>query len=167
MPVLIPLSRGLFATVDEEDAERVLALAPWHAVESDPGRFYAARNTAGSRLYLHRFLTGAAAGVKVDHRSGNGLDCTRDNIRICTHGQNMQNRARHRQNKSGFKGVRLQAGRWHANIAAEGRQRFLGTFATPEEAAAGYDAAAVKLHGQFARLNFLIPHPAPPGGPHG
>ena len=153
MPVSIPLSRGMFALVEEADAERVLALSPWHVVESDPGRFYAARVINGRRVFLHRLLMNAPPDKLVDHEDGDGLNCRRTNMRVCTTAQNMLNRRRHSQNRSGFKGVAPSGGGWKAYIARDGYQHHLGCFARAEEAALAYNEAAVRLHGAFARLN--------------
>lgn len=70
----------------------------------------------------------------------------------------MQNRKIHFNNRSGFKGVYLHRGKgpncWYAQIRAHGRKIHVGAFLTPEEAARAYDEAAIKYHGEFARLNF-------------
>jgi len=41
-----------------------------------------------------------------------------------------------------------------ARISHNGKRIFLGYFDDLEEAARAYDAAAIKLHGEFATLNF-------------
>lgn len=55
---------------------------------------------------------------------------------------------------SQYKGVYKKRSRWAARIAVNGETTWLGTFKTEEEAARAYDAAAKRLHGEFARLNF-------------
>ena len=96
----IPLSRGLVALVDDEDYER-LARFKWHA--SGPtasGQFYAARESrtrglGGGRksrigrkvVYMHREVQACEAALVVDHRDGNGLNNTRENLRVVTPGK--------------------------------------------------------------------------------
>jgi hypothetical protein len=97
--------------------------------------------------------------VEVDHRDGNGLNNRRrSNLRVCSHSQNGANQKKHKNNTSGFKGVVLykdnRSRPWCARIKVEGRHIYLGYFATPDEAAKAYDAAAIRLHGEFARTNF-------------
>jgi hypothetical protein len=57
---------------------------------------------------------------------------------------------------SDFRGVRLDAQRrtWRAEISFQGRNHFLGRFATESDAARAYDAAALCFRGPRARLNF-------------
>lgn len=62
-------------------------------------------------------------------------------------------------NKSGFKGVSFvkRRGKYLSAITVDGVQRNLGYFTTPEEAAAAYDAAAVKAWGRGnCYLNFPV-----------
>ncbi|KAK9808652.1 hypothetical protein WJX72_001315 [[Myrmecia] bisecta] len=44
--------------------------------------------------------------------------------------------------------------KWEARIYDNGKQRFLGYFLSEEEAAHMYDAVAIKMHGNTAKLNF-------------
>ncbi len=149
----IPLSRGLVAVVDDEDYGRLVSIGPWHAHRS--GRnFYASRsawvNGRCRTIRMHNLITGQPY---IDHVNGNGLDNRRVNLRQATHIQNMRNRRTGSNNTSGFKGVGLHRGRWQARIWVAGSMKSLGLFATPEMAARAYDAAAVELFGEFARLN--------------
>lgn len=162
----IPLSQGLVALVDDEDYALVITAGKWSATKGGGGgQFYAHRRfrqADGSTKFvrLHTFLTGWPL---VDHRNGDGLDNRRANLRPATVGQNNQNRAAQANNTSGFKGVSWQRsrGQWRASIRADGRVFHLGEYTTPEEAARAYDAAALSLHGAFARLNFPAAGTAP------
>lgn len=155
----IPLTQGKVALVDDEDAELVLAHR-WCA-SKDRTTFYAMR-ASGSRsdgtrkiTRLHTFLTGWPL---VDHINGNGLDNRRANLRPASHSENLRNQRLSRANTSGYKGVvwHRASKRWHARIKLNGRTISLKYHATPEDAAHAYDAAAVELHGEFARLNFPL-----------
>lgn len=155
--VEVPISKGYVAIVDAADAESVLRYK-WSAKESRQ-TVYARRTvhrsdgTCGTEA-LHTFLTGYAL---TDHRNGNGLDNRRCNLREATPGENGQNCRKRPHNTSGFKGVTWHKRRrkWMAQIKPGDRSnRFLGYFATAEEAAHVYDAAARELHGEYATVNF-------------
>lgn len=153
--ILIPLSRGLFALVDDEDAD--LRDLKWSA-----GPRYAHRATRKpdgrhTTQSLHRVI-GARIGLTgtIDHKNRGGFDCRRTNLRAATYAQNAHNRSRDRDNTSGFKGVNWFARnrRWRAYIAADRKVHHLGYFDDPESAARAYDCAARELHGEFAVTNF-------------
>jgi hypothetical protein len=144
--------------VDHED-EWLLAERKWYVQRSSSSDtlLYAARGQRIEgkyvRLLLHRVITGAKPGQVVDHVNGNGLDCRRSNLRICSQAENMRNRRMHKNNRSGFKGVWKNGGRYVATIRANKVKHNLGSFGTPEEAHRAYVAAALNLHGEFARTN--------------
>lgn len=155
----IPLNRGRVALVDEADYEW-LSQWRWTFAGEPTGGGYAVRgcDVGGARrtLLMHRAILSPEPGLQVDHINGDGLDNRRANLRPCTASQNCQNRAVKKGTRSGFKGVTKYNRYWRAAIRAEGRTRYIGYYATPEEAARAYDEAAMRLHGEFARLNF--PH---------
>jgi hypothetical protein len=150
---LIPLSRGLFAVVDDADQPR-LAGKSWHV--ADRRRQYAqtcwwdAPARRRRHALMHRFLMQAPIGVHVDHVNGDGLDNRRSNLRFATAHENAWNRS---TRKKTTKGVFLYKGRFQARILWCGAELYLGQFDDEQAAAAVYDAAALRLFGRYARLN--------------
>jgi hypothetical protein len=92
---------------------------------------------------------------QIDHVNGNRSDNRWSNLRLATHTENTRNSSRHQDGSSRFKGVYYDTdqGRWVAQIRRGGKTTFLGRFVAEEDAAAAYDLAAQKEHGEFARLN--------------
>lgn len=150
----IQLSNGLIAIVDPADSVQV-SQKRWHA--KPHGRTTYARTWDGKSM--HRILMGALPGVEVDHINGCGLDNRRANLRFVTRSQNLMNTGKSRRNRSGYKGIYKNSKKtWAAAISADGVVRYLGSFQTPEKAATAYDSAALKYHGEFARINFPKSH---------
>lgn len=155
----IPLSQGKVALVDDEDFDR-LNQFKWYAIK--PHRiFYAVRHKQredGERrlVYMHREVLSVLPSMEVDHKDGDGLNNTRDNLRPATEHQNQCNRTATRKNASGYKGVTWHKGnrKWRAQIVVNGKAKHLANCVTAEDAARAYDAAARELHGEFAKVNF-------------
>ena len=88
---------------------------------------------------------------EIDHINGVPDDNRPRNVRRCTHSQNIANTAV--RNPTGFKGVRCVRGKYLALLTHKQKQRYLGTFDTPEEASAVYLAEARRAFGAFARAS--------------
>lgn len=100
-------------------------------------------------LWHHGYLP-----VQVDHRDHDRSNNRIGNLRAADNGNNMRNRGAQANNTSGYKGVSLHkpTGRWVAMISYGGKQRYLGLYDTPEDAALIYAINAFRHHGEFARL---------------
>lgn len=136
------------------------------APNAAPGRqFYVVAHvtqSGGKRpmLSLHRLiarLEGWDASLEVDHRDGQPLNNGLENLRPATHAENQHNKRRRRDNSSSAIGVcwHRTAGKWHAQIKINGRNRFLGYFDCIKDASRARDVAAFFLHGRFAQFNCL------------
>lgn len=141
----VGLNNGLAALFSPEDMP-LIAGSLWYCAGTGRHR-YAARPAAQPRM-MHRVIL-AADTPHIDHANSDGLDNRRCNLRPCSVSENHRNRRLSRRNTSGFKGVHYHAGKFVARIAT----RHIGRFATPEEAARAYDAAARQHFGEYARTN--------------
>lgn len=166
----IQLTRGKITTVDECDVEW-LNQWKWQA-HFDPtyrgdGNWLARRTLHGQgregySVYMHRVVLARmlerdlVRSEKVDHRDGNPLNNRRENIRLATHAQNVQNRKGLLGSSSPYKGVSWskRSGCWIASIKGNGRRVDLGYFDNEHDAARAYDIAARQQYGEFAFLNF-------------
>jgi hypothetical protein len=154
----VSLTRGMVALIDDADAELVEAFN-WRA-EKGTATFYARKT--GPRperiqTSMHRLILGLERGDRLccDHIDGNGLNNQRHNLRVATYKQNAANRTASRNALSHYNGVTLdkRVGKWRAQIQSGGKSIWLGQFATELQAAEAYDLAAVKVHGEYAKLN--------------
>lgn len=101
------------------------------------------------------YMTGAMPlkNQDIDHRNLVRSDNRWDNLRIASAEQNAHNRRMTKRNTSGYKGVSFDSDRqlWAANIYSYGKTYFLGRFTSAKLAHDAYEAAANRLHGEFAR----------------
>jgi len=158
----IPLQRGVFALVDEEDYESI-SKHKWSFIKNGRGYPKAVRRAKyikeGQRstsIYLHREIMNNPDGMCIDHIDGDALNNQKSNLRVCSHSQNAANIYGKSRSKSGFFGVYWHKGRgkWRASITHDYKQIHIGYFITAERAAVERDIVAVELFGEFATLNF-------------
>ena len=111
------------------------------------GKKYLAHRLAW--LYTHNELP-----PEIDHQNLNRSDNRIANLRRADKRLNSRNRTKQKNNTSGFKGVSWSKSvqKWHASIKLDGVPQHLGYFSLKEDAARAYEAAAMKLHGEFARV---------------
>lgn len=150
----IPLTQGRIALIDDEDYERVMRFR-WRA-RRDKKTWYAETGPSDRSVFLHNFILGTAPGFEGEHRDSDGLNNRRGNLRIATRSQNCMNRRG--WSKYGYKGIyKISTGdRYGARIQVGKKIHQIGCFDSPEEAARAYDVEAIKLHGEFAKLNFVV-----------
>jgi hypothetical protein len=151
----VPLTRGKIAVIDAEDAPFISEMT-WSAMTTGYARAAYTNSTGATEsIFMHRKIIGALPHQFVDHIDGDKLNNRKSNLRLCTHAENMANRSAQKNNSAGFKGVSLcrNTGRYRAIITVNGKKHRLGRFDSAAEAAIAYDAAAIKLLGEFAFTN--------------
>lgn len=119
------------------------------------GYAYSNKQENKKRIMMHRLIMNDPKGKYIDHINGDKLDNRKENLRICTNSQNLMNRGKSFNNKSGYKGVSKRSDYgYRAEIRLEGKKYYAGSAKTPEEAARMYDKKCIELHGEFAVTNF-------------
>ena len=110
----------------------------------------------GKSYYAHQlaylFMTGSFIGI-LDHRDGDGLNNSWENLRPTNAKLNCANAKIRRDNSSGFKGVTWdkRSRKWHARIGGGVNRKSLGYFSAAEDARKAYVTAAKNAYGDFAR----------------
>lgn len=147
--------KGYQCLISSQDSDLLeLWWTPFKAKFTDT--VYLSRTSNGINIQIHRTILGRVLGRPllsselVDHRDGNGLNNTRENLRLATHAQNVWNSAVQKRNKLGTKGVSQVGRKFVAQIGIKGKPRYLGVFSTVEEAQAAYMDAARLHYGEFA-----------------
>jgi hypothetical protein len=149
----IVLTQGYVTIVDDSDFD-LLNQFKWCALRTR-NNVYAKRSSYVVDL-MHRLITNVSDDYEVDHKNHDTLDNQRSNLRICTSSQNSANRLKSlKPTSSIYKGVTWDdySTKWRARIMLHHAAVYLGSFDVEQDAAVAYNMAAVKLFGEFARLN--------------
>ena len=88
----------------------------------------------------------------VDHKNGNKLDNSIENLRLASEKKNNENRKKGSNNVTGYKGVyrtKSEANPFCARINVNKKDIYLGAFPTAELAAEAYKEAAIIHYGEF------------------
>lgn len=94
---------------------------------------------------------GTEPPAMIDHRDGDRMNDRPSNLRACSPAQNAANRKVTAKSRSGVKGAySAYGGRFRSTVKFQGTAKFLGYFATAEQAHAAYAEAARSIHGDFS-----------------
>lgn len=118
---------------------------------------YIAISIKGKKYHAHRlawlYVHGHFPSDCIDHVNMNKSDNRIINLRLATKSQNMNNKGKRSNNKSGFKGVcwdKCQC-KWKASTRFGGKNKHLGYFDSPLQASEAYNKFAIENHGEFFR----------------
>ena len=108
-------------------------------------------------LYFHRIITNCSEDMTVDHINGRNTrnDNRKENLRICTHQENLFNKEIIKTNKSSKTGVfwNKTTNKWKSFIGYSGERINLGSFDTFEDAVKARVEAEIKYFGEFRNKN--------------
>ena len=149
---------------DREDADLFEHVAAHKATST--GKIYARICARGDlwNKYPHRIILSRKLGRTLirselsDHKNGITTDCRRTNLRLASYGENKANMTGSQKNKftATFKGVSFYCGKFYTRIQKDKKSTYVGRYDDEIQAALAYDEAAVKIHGEFANLNFPL-----------
>lgn len=149
--------------VDTEDFKKIAGYKWMILFHPQINGFYvqAQRKTGkkNSKIGIHRVIMNCPKNKVVDHIDRNPLNNRKENLRICTHRQNMMNTFQKTFNGkptlSGYKGVsyRKKENKFYAYIVNHGKLLHLGSYKYEIDAALVYNGAAKYLQGEYACLN--------------
>lgn len=149
------LKDNVFAIVDNEDYERIIKIGNWRLGNPGYAEISTSVNGKAVSILMHREIMKAKKGKNIDHIDGNPLNNQKSNLRYATMAQNAWNRKGIDNSSSKYKGVSWAktVNKWYACIKKHGKNKNLGLYDNEIDAAKAYDAAAILLYKEYARLN--------------
>lgn len=154
------LKRGYVTLFDPEDVPLTLKGSFWVRVVNKHTVYVVHNRQVGIGVFknfrFHREIMKAPPEVQVDHKFGNGMDNRKHHLRFATNSQNQRNKHPRENCSSKYMGVSWcsRDNKWRAIIQSDGKPKRIGRFVREIDAALAYDAHAILIHGDFARLNF-------------
>lgn len=136
--------------ISTSDLERVTAfpnswIVTWN---KDVNSFYCSGKMNSKMYMIHRWIMDAPRDKVVDHINHDTCDNRRENLRIVTHAENMQNRRPNKHSNSGIRGVswKKKTGKWDVSIWVNKRLIHIGCFSDLAQAEKSAIAARQKYH---------------------
>ena len=149
----IPLTKGKFAIVDDEDFEW-LSKYTWHYLQIGYAATTLYKDKKKHNITMHRLILKFPKGKDVDHINHDTIDNRKSNLRVCSRSQNLWNMAKF---DNQYKGVTFykKLKRWRTCLHYKYKFIHVGYFTNPEDAARAYNQKAKELFGEFAYQNVI------------
>jgi hypothetical protein len=132
----IPLSNGTVAVVDDCDYD-YLCRFKWSLTDTG----YPQARVDGKPVRMHQLIMGKQDGKEIDHINRVKVDNRRENLRFVTHQDNCYNRPRYGAGCDYDK----RRDKWRARISINSKVKWLGYFASPDEATIAYQKALAEI----------------------
>lgn len=144
---------GLEIEIDENDFHLVSPYT-WHTVKIKNLTYVRTNikiNGKYTPRYLHQIIMGKKDGFIIDHIDGNTLNNKRENLRFCTHTQNMWNR-KDKPGKSGYRNIQsLPSGKFRVRFSVGNKKICYGCYDSLEEAKEVAEKQRRHLRGKWIR----------------
>ena len=102
---------------------------------------------------IWKMMTGSDPEEQIDHIDGDRMNNRWSNLRMATNGQNKANGGLYKNNKSGYRGVCWDD--HHNAWTVQVNRRRIGRFKALGDAVIARDRAALRIQGEFAKLNLV------------
>lgn len=104
-----------------------------------------------AHVIIWLWMTGEFNKFQIDHKDGKSNKWI--NLRKSDSNTNAYNQKIAKNNTSGAKGIDWHNESWRVRIQYEGKRILIGYYDILNDAIKAYNKAALKYHGEFARLN--------------
>ena len=132
------------------DQEAFTAVSSGYKISNMNGQMIKAHRAAWAIYY------GAWPDGFIDHKNRNRSDNRISNLRVTSRQGNSANVSSAKGSSSKYVGVYFAPKKknpWIANIKLNGKSKYLGGYATEDEAGDAYNLAAIAFFGQYAAIN--------------
>lgn len=138
-----------------DNDEKTLNLIKNYTWGFQPGGYVV---SSKNHIYLHALIAGKpeSPDLIIDHINRDKLDNRRENLRIVTKSVNCHNRAKKKNTKSIYIGIKKRSNGLFYGRVTKDRKEYCTTngYADEKDAAIARDQLAIKLYGNNACLNF-------------
>lgn len=148
MAKLIPLTKGKFAIVDDDDFEYLNQWKWYCSTQNRAVREQSIGNNRSKMIWMHRVINKTPDGLDTDHKDRDPLNNQKSNLRTLSHHKNMFNRTLAKNNNSGHSGISWfkDSNKWRAYITVMNKQIHLGLYSSLDEAILKRKEAELKYH---------------------